>query len=122
MRLSPHFDLIEFAEPGGGLPPARSIPVLKRLCSVYLEPLRASYGPTTVVSGFRSPEHNRAVGGAPLSQHVYGQHGYGVAADVVCARGTPRDWYALLDGLGAGGLGLYPGHVHVDNRKRRARW
>ena len=46
----------------------------------------------------------------------------GAAADVRCARGTPRQWYAFLDRLDPGGLGLYVGHVHVDNRSGRARW
>lgn len=99
-----------------------SVHALQRLCHRYLEPLRERFGPVTVVSGHRSPQHNAAVGGAPRSQHVYGEHGWGVAADVRCQRGRPRDWFELLDSLGAGGLGLYPSWVHVDNRRVRARW
>lgn len=121
-QLTPHFALSEFVGRDGERPPGRSLPVLRNLCRLYLEPLRASYGPVTVLSGHRSPQHNAAVGGAPLSQHVYGEHGYGVAADVRCARGTPREWYAYLEQLHPGGLGLYPTHVHVDNRHGRARW
>jgi zinc D-Ala-D-Ala carboxypeptidase len=80
------------------------------------------YGPTLVTSGYRSPAHNARVGGAPRSVHMAGQGLPGVAADVKCSSGTPRAWYALLDELGPGGLGLYAGHVHVDTRPGRARW
>jgi zinc D-Ala-D-Ala carboxypeptidase len=96
--------------------------VLRSLCQEWLEPLRDRFGRVTVHSGHRSAAWNRAVGGAPLSQHVYGEHGYGVAADVSCERGTPREWFEFLDRLGAPALGLYDTHVHVDNRRQHARW
>lgn len=121
-RITPHFSLSEFVSHDGELVPARSRGVLERLCRRYLEPLRDRFGPVTVISGHRSARHNAEVGGAPRSQHVYGAWGYGVAADVRCERGSPREWYEFLNGLGAGGLGLYDGHVHVDNRPGRARW
>lgn len=120
--LSPHFRVSEFAQHDGTPVPTRSLPRLRALCRHWLEPLRAEFGAVTVVSGYRDAHHNAAVGGAPHSQHVYGSFGPGVAADVVCARGTPRDWYELLDRLGAPALGLYASHVHVDNRAGRARW
>lgn len=37
-----------------------------------LETLRQVTGPIRIVSGYRCPEHNRAVGGAKQSQHVIG--------------------------------------------------
>ena len=102
--------------------PSEAIGPLRALCARYLEPLREEFGPVHVNSGHRSPDWNRRVGGAPASQHVYGKHGYGVAADVRCQRGTPTAWYRFLDRRGAGGLGLYDAFVHVDNRVQRARW
>lgn len=33
---------------------------------------RKRYGPTRIVSGYRDPAHNAAVGGAKNSQHLYG--------------------------------------------------
>jgi uncharacterized protein YcbK (DUF882 family) len=93
-----------------------------KLCQVYLEPLREKYGPVTVISGFRSDTHNASVGGAPLSYHRSIRGRRGVAADVVCRDGTPHDWRRFMEALGAGGIGVYEGHLHVDTRHDTARW
>lgn len=122
LALSAHFRLREFAGRNGALPPSDSIDALRTLCVVALEPLRARYGITTVTSGYRTAAHNAAVGGARHSHHLYGLFPHQPAADVKCRLGTPRQWAALLDQLGVGGLGLYSGHVHVDLRRGRARW
>lgn len=46
---------------------------------VYLDEIREAYGaPIRVSSGYRSPRLNKAVGGVPDSQHLYG-----LAADLV---------------------------------------
>lgn len=92
------------------------------LCHRFLDPLRDRFGPVVVISGCRSREHNRVVGGAPNSFHIYEAHPGAVAADVTAARGTTRDWYEFLDARAPGGLGYYSTHVHVDNRVQRARW
>lgn len=42
-----------------------------------LDQYRRRYGPVTVVSGYRDPLHNRRIGGASNSQHLYGN-----AADI----------------------------------------
>lgn len=120
-RLSPHFTATEFGRAGAAAPDAW-LYWARKLCTDYLEPLREKFGPVTVMSGFRTLGHNSEVGGAPASYHLRRAGRRGAAADVVCARGTPEDWYRLLDRLGAPGLGLYFGHVHVDNRLGRARW
>jgi uncharacterized protein YcbK (DUF882 family) len=122
VRLSPHFTTEEFRCHDGTPAPADVYRQLRALCFNYLEPLRRAYGPVTVVSGYRTPAHNRAVGGAPQSYHVYRARRVGVAADVKCARGRAPDWHRALDRLGAPGLGAYDDHVHVDNRAVRARW
>jgi uncharacterized protein YcbK (DUF882 family) len=120
-QLSPHFRVAEFAS-RGTRPPAAYVHWAQRLCVQYLEPLRAEFGPVTVFSGYRSAAHNHDVGGAPNSYHQSIPGRRGAAADVGCRRGTPHDWYRFLDGLGIPGLGIYPGHVHADNRPGRARW
>lgn len=122
MLLTAHFRTEEFKCHDGTPVPLESHRALLRLCLRYLEPLRSRFGPVYVASGHRPQAYNDAHGGAPLSQHVYGAHGYGVAADVMCQRGYPTDWFEFLDALGPGGLGQYLSYVHVDNRRGRARW
>ena len=76
--------------------------------------------PVTITSGYRSPEHNKAVGGAPNSKHMLG-----IAADIVVAGHTPQEVYDLLDKTFPNyyGVGLYSGWVHIDVRnKSKARW
>jgi zinc D-Ala-D-Ala carboxypeptidase len=63
---SPHFKFREFKSKGNGW-----IKVNRHLIR-GLELIRGRYGPFTPVSGYRDPLHNRKVGGAPNSQHVYG--------------------------------------------------
>lgn len=121
-KLSAHFSLHEFDCHDGTPVPDHAVEELRRLCRHYLEPLRSAFGPVTVVSGYRTASYNRSVGGAPRSFHVYESARYGAAADVTAARGSPARWHALLERLDPGGLGRYPDHVHVDNRRRPARW
>ena len=50
---------------------------LSRLCVELLQPLRDTFGPIHVLSGYRPPRVNKLVGGADKSAHLYGR-----AADV----------------------------------------
>ncbi len=59
---------------------------LRRLCRRVLQPLRDALGPTHISSGYRPPKLNRLIGGAPTSQHQYGQ-----AADLVVTGHTPLE-------------------------------
>ena len=121
-QLTPHFHVSEFNCHDGRKVPAVAVPALDRLCTKYLEPLRAQYGNVKILSGYRPKDYNAKIGGATLSQHIYELTPNSVASDVVCARGRPVDWYRFLDRLDPGGLGRYPTFVHVDNRPVRARW
>jgi uncharacterized protein YcbK (DUF882 family) len=122
-RAGRWFLVAEFRSRDGAPVPAVAHGELQDLVAELLDPLRSRFGRTTVTSGYRSPEHNAAVGGAPRSFHRYElQPGRGVAADVRCARGGPREWAAFLDNRGAGGLGTYPNFVHVDTRAGSSRW
>ena len=79
----------------------------------------------TILSWARSWEHNKAVGGAGNSQHLYF-----LATDITreeVRRLTPWDTSAfdkLANAVFAnGGFGQYPGgNRHVDSRGYRARW
>jgi uncharacterized protein YcbK (DUF882 family) len=80
------------------------------------EVLRAEFGPTKVNSGYRDPDYNAQVGGAPISLHVYFN-----ALDLVPRDGTPEDWSKYLKHTYRlnllGGIGLYPTFLHIDTRK-----
>ncbi len=86
----------------------------------FLNALRLRFGRAIIVnSGYRSPEHNAAVGGVPNSYHTKG-----LAADI-----RPRDpkdldeLYEMADRMNqTGGVGRYDTFVHVDRRGIYARW
>jgi uncharacterized protein YcbK (DUF882 family) len=128
-RLSRHFTVEEFDCKDGTKVAKRDYNGLEYLCRTYLEPLRAKYGRVTINSGFRTVSHNRSIGGASNSMHVYTIHdGNDQAADVQCAKGGPKDWHRTLNAIrskkrkGKGGLGLYARFVHVDIRDYKADW
>ena len=88
-RLSPHMTLAELTKTKTGIknvPNEAQVENLKRLCG-WLEMLRSEwnniYGegndPIIINSGFRSPEVNKAVGGASNSNHLTG-----CAVDIRC--------------------------------------
>jgi len=73
--------------------------------------------PLTILSGYRTAAHNRAVGGARHSQHVEGR-----ALDLAPPKTmTVREFFHIIHGLtrdvaSLGGIGLYPSFVHIDCR------
>jgi uncharacterized protein YcbK (DUF882 family) len=101
--VTQHFAPAEFACPHCG-----AVFVRPRLLEA-LEKLRAMRGrPIRVVSGYRCPQHNAAVGGARNSQHVYA-----AAADI--PRGSCTNAEAVRAGFT--GIGTKDGlPVHVDVR------
>lgn len=87
-------------------------------CAIWLTPN----------GGYRNPEHNRAVGGRPMSEHKWGR-----AADIQARKLTPRKLHDLILSMyragelpDLGGLGIYDWGVHVDIRphegRRLKRW
>lgn len=123
--LTPHFRLSEFASKDGAGFPSSVIDDLTKQAQL-LEIIREAAGnkPISINSGYRSPGHNTAVGGATHSQHVEG-----TAADFNIAGMSPRATTDLITGLidqgrlPAGGLGVYNNWVHYDHRPNgNARW
>lgn len=72
-----------------------------------------------VTSGHRCLVHNRNVGSTDSSRHVQGR-----AADIYFPSYKPYTIYKLLDERypDTFGIGLYHTFVHIDTRKKRARW
>ena len=75
-KISPNFKLGEFTRSKYpevyNVPSHEAIANMKRLC-VWLEVLRNKVGhPIVINSGYRSPQLNRKVGGAPTSNHLTG--------------------------------------------------
>jgi uncharacterized protein YcbK (DUF882 family) len=105
-------------------PPKRiwknSVPALR-----IVDELRDSFGkPCRILSSYRSPDYNKAVGGASSSQHLEF-----TALDIAFDGISPQRVYdRLLEwakaGKFTGGLGIYPtsGFVHIDTRGRNVTW
>lgn len=76
-----------------------------------LQRLRSILGdPVNVLSGYRDPEHNRAVGGALRSKHTMG-----IAFDIADSRNYSRTaMIAAAREAGFSGLGLYETFTHLD--------
>ena len=119
-RVSAHFNIREFDCHNGQRCPEQSMPALKDWAAKVGEPLRARFGPVHVNSGFRPSAYNASIGGEPNSVHIYdyaGRSYQAVAVDLVCARGTPAEWFAFTAGR-ADGRGRYSTFHHADNRNR----
>lgn len=79
---------------------------------IKLEELRALVGrPIIVLSGYRCPEHNKEVGGADNSQHLYGK-----AADIKVQGVGMHELARKARQAGFSFVKLYSGWVHVDVR------
>jgi hypothetical protein len=77
-----------------------------------LQTLRNRLGkPLIVRSGYRSPSHNRAVGGAKASKHMDG-----IAFDIAMSNHNPAAFAEAARAVGFLGFGTYPrsGFMHID--------
>ena len=75
-----------------------------------LDRYRKRFGPTSIISGYRDPAHNKKIGGVPNSQHLFGK-----AADVEPVA-TVAQVRALRLFTGIGFNGSTGRVAHVDVR------
>lgn len=114
--LSPHFSRAEFAcrdRCGLNSIDVETLAVLEDLRTYFEKEV-------TISSAHRCIAHNKAVGGASNSQHLYAR-----AADVKVKDTLPVQVYDYLNRRYPSkyGLGLYKTFVHVDTRTNGpARW
>ena len=123
MKISAHFSKEEFDCADGSEMP---LEVFNNVIDVALnlEVVRAHFGaPVSINSAYRSPVHNREVGGSETSQHLGGK-----AADIVIEGVSPSEVADAIEFLidtgmmKQGGVGRYDTFTHYDIRGTKARW
>ena len=83
-----------------------------------LQALRTEIGlPFHVNSGYRSPEYNKKVGGAPNSFHMQG-----MAFDISLSNLNRGIMAEKAEDYGFNGIGQYNSFIHIDTRDYKARW
>lgn len=84
-----------------------------------LQKIRTHFGKVTITSAYRTPTHNKKVGGETYSQHLYGR-----AADIKVSGVSPKKVATYAETLlkNKGGIGIYSTFVHIDVRATKARW
>ena len=109
-KVSRNFTLIELASKDGA-----NIVLLHPALILALQTIRDHVSkPIRVNSAFRSPAHNKAIGGASNSLHTLG-----LAADVVIDGMTPIEVASLASDMGLGGIKAYPTFTHIDVGRHR---
>lgn len=115
MKLSEHFNSNEFACKDG----CGANQVETKLIEI-LEEVRLHFGkPVIIMSGRRCEIHNKRVGGAAKSQHLYG-----TAADIKVKDVAPKTVADYLESKypDSYGVGRYKTFTHIDVRGYKARW
>jgi uncharacterized protein YcbK (DUF882 family) len=109
-KVSRNFTLGELASKDGS-----NIVLLHPALILALQTIRDHVGkPIRVNSAFRSPAHNKAIGGASNSLHTLG-----LAADIVIDGMTPIEVASLANDMGLGGIKAYPTFTHIDVGRHR---
>lgn len=106
LPVAPHFVWEEVADPTTG-----DFAVVQVRAVIAVQELRDVLGPLIVTSGYRSPGHNAAVGGATWSRHLYGD-----AFDLVPVDASLDELGDLCVEVGAAWVEVYDTHVHCDWR------
>ena len=109
INIVPNFKVKEFASKDG----ADTIKIDMELAYV-LQKIREIAGVTYINSGYRTVAHNKKVGGASNSYHLYGR-----AADIRCPNVNIETICNIANSLGVQGIIRYNSFVHVDTRTNK---
>jgi len=124
MKLTKNFNSEEFDCKDGTKVPEKYLLNVKEVAN-NLQALRDYLNVPVAVtgSGYRTPAHNKKVGGAKVSQHLTAS-----GADINAEGYEPRQLAEVIELLilkgkmKQGGIGVYPNFVHYDIRGTKARW
>lgn len=124
MKLTKNFSRQEFDCKDGTIVPAKYLLNVKEVAD-NLQALRDYLEvPVSITgSGYRTPKHNKKVGGAKFSQHLTAS-----GADINAQGYEPKQLAEVIELLilkgkmKQGGIGVYPNFVHYDIRGTKARW
>ena len=123
MKLTENFRKEEFDSKDGACMPNDVLNNIAELAK-NVQIIRDYVGvPLTINSGYRSPAHNKSVGGVANSYHVQGK-----ASDLSSKQITPKKLYdailkLIADGkIYNGGVGIYNTFVHYDIGGKGRRW
>ena len=131
MDLTENFTKEEFDCHDGSEMPDDVLENIK-LLAIELQKIRDFIGcPIKVNSGYRSPEHNKKIGGkqeVPGIPNSGSQHLYGKAADIYVKELSIGYLHEIIEQLisenilNIKGLGKYTNFLHLDIRDKKARW
>ena len=106
IKVSRNFKLYEFESPD-----THEVKIDKRMLSI-IQTIRDYFQkPVIITSGYRTKEHNRAVGGVENSYHIQGK-----AVDFWVAGISVKKLVEVARYCGAGGIGIYQDRhfIHID--------
>ena len=122
-KLTKNFNLYEFESKDGSKMPEDVLENVK-VHAYNLQTIRDFCNATvTINSAYRSPSHNKNIGGASKSQHLTGN-----ATDITVKGFSPDQVADIIEGLiridaiEEGGVGRYNTFTHYDRRGYKARW
>ena len=116
LYLVNNFQVKEFACQDGS-DPIVIHPFIPHICQLVRNKFNMPFTPN---SAYRTPAHNKAVGGATKSNHIYGR-----AVDIPAKGGvTPKQLYDYVDTLFGnwGELGIYSWGIHVGIQETKSRF
>ena len=122
-KLTKNFNLSEFESKDGSKMPEDVLENVK-VHAYNLQTIRDFCNATvTINSAYRSPSHNKNIGGASKSQHLTGN-----ATDITVKGFSPDQVADIIEGLiridaiEEGGVGRYNTFTHYDRRGYKSRW